>query len=114
MKMISKRTSQILLGITAFAALALMAATIILAIQASVDGGEAGQNVRAYLQSDQPLIIILSEPEYRSLAVSIQEQGTPIIVTEYLRRSGEDWYRINLNETESGWVQGRYISLERP
>ncbi len=112
--MISKRTFQFLWGITAFSALALLAATFSITIQASTQSEETGQNVRAYLAGDQPLVIILAEPGYRSLAVSIQEQGAPIIVTEYQRRSGEDWYRINVNETEAGWVQGRYISLERP
>ncbi len=109
-----KKNSRSLWIITAVVALLLTGITIDLAIKANAEGGESSQHVRAYLQSDEPLIIILSEPEYRSIVASIQQDDTPIIVTEYLRRSGEDWYRINVNETEAGWVQGRYISLERP
>jgi hypothetical protein len=109
-----KKYSRSLWIITVVVALLLTGVTINLAIKANAEGGESGQHVRAYLQSDEPLIIILSEPEYRSIVTSIQQDNTPIVVTEYLRRSGEDWYRINVNETEAGWVQGRYISLERP
>ncbi len=113
MKIIEKNL-RTLWVITALVGLVLIGITISLVIKANAEGGESGQHVRAYLQSDEPLIIILSEPEYRSIVASIQQDDTPIVVTEYLRRSGEDWYRINVNETEAGWVQGRYISLERP
>ncbi|MBT3337902.1 MAG: SH3 domain-containing protein [Anaerolineae bacterium] len=110
----TKRKNILLLSITTLVALALLGITISFVIRSNAQGEESGQNVRAYLNSPQPLVIILAEPEYRSVVASIQEHGTPIIVTEYLRRSGEDWYRIDINETESGWVQGQYISLERP
>ena len=112
--MISERNSRILWGITAFVALILLAVTITFAVQANAQDAEGGQRVRAYLQSAQPFVIILAEPEYRSTVASIQTDETPIIVTEYLRRDGEDWYQIDINEMESGWVQGRYVSLERP
>ena len=112
---LTDKTTRILWIVTAVVAVALLAATVTLAVQANAQGGEnGGQRVRAYLHSDQPFVIILTEPEYRSTVMSIQTADTPIIVTEYLRRDGEDWYQVDITEMESGWVQGRYISLERP
>lgn len=112
---LTDKTTRTLWIITAVVAVALLAATVTLAVQANAQGSEDGnQRVRAYLQSEQPFVIILAEPEYRSTVASIQVADTPIIVTEYLRSEGEDWYQIDINEMESGWVQGRYISLERP
>jgi len=110
----SKKTTRTLWGITALAALILLGFTISLSLQFRAQGGSDGQSVRAYLSSNQPLIILLAEPEERSLVASIQPNGTPILVTDYLRRSGEDWYQIYFTETEAGWVQGEYLSLEKP
>ena len=110
----SKKTILILWSVTGTVALILLGITVNLAIQSNAQGGETGQHVRAYLTSEQPLIIILEKPEQRSIVASIQERGVSIVVTEYLRRSGEDWYHVNFSETEAGWVQGEYISLERP
>ena len=110
----SKKTNKILWIATALIALILLGFTINLTIKSNAQGGEGGQRMRAYLTSSHPLIIILAEPEQRSIVASIQERGTAVIVTEYLRRSGTDWYQINLTETETGWVQGEYISLEKP
>ena len=112
---LTDRNFRILWFMTALVVVALLGLTITFAVQANAQGGEdGGQRVRAYLSSAHPFVIILTEPEYRSTVMSIQTDGTPIIVTEYLRRDGEDWYQIDVNEMESGWVQGRYISLERP
>ena len=110
----SKKTNKILWLTTAIVALILLGITINLSIKSNAQGGEGGQRLRAYLTSTHPLIIILAEPEQRSIVASIQESGTAVIVTEYLRRSGTDWYQITLAETETGWVQGEYISLEKP
>jgi len=108
------KSTRILWAITAIVALALLAITITLAVQSNAQGEEGSQRVRAYLNSDKPFVIILAEPESRSTVASIQIAETAIIVTEYLRSDGEDWYQVDVNEMESGWVQGRYISLERP
>jgi len=112
---LTDRTTRFLWVITAVVGVVFLAATITLAVQANAQGGENGvQRVRAYLQSDQPFVILLAEPDTRSTVASIQTADSPIIVTDYLRRDGEDWYQIDITEMESGWVQGRYISLERP
>ena len=110
----SKKITRILWTFAALSTLILLGFTINLTIQSRARGGENNQSVRAYLQSSQPLIIILAEPDERSLVASIQESGTSVIVMDYLRRSGEDWYQIYFTETEVGWVQGEYLSLEKP
>ncbi|MBT3323366.1 MAG: hypothetical protein HN392_13860 [Anaerolineae bacterium] len=109
-----KKHLKILWSFTAIFALLLIGFTINLSLKANAQSEGSAQNLNAYLDSDRPLIIILVEPEYRSLVASVQERGTPIIVSEYLRRSGEDWYQITFNEVEGGWVQGKYISIEKP
>lgn len=114
MKLTDKNT-RIFWVFTVLVGVSLLVATITLAVQANAQRGEdGGQRVRAYLSSEHPFVIILTEPEYRSAVMSIQTDGTPIIVTEYMRSEGEDWYQIDINEMDSGWVQGRYISLDRP
>ncbi len=112
--MMSKKADQILWRITALAALALLVMTINLLVQSNAQGGETSQNVRAYLTSEQPFVIVLEEANPRSIVASIQERDTPIVVTDYLRRSGQDWYKINIDGTFLGWVQAEYISLEKP
>ena len=111
---LTDKTTRILWIITAFIAVALLAVTVTFAVQADQQSDQGGQRVRAYLQSDQPFVILLAEPDERSTVASIQTSDSAIIVTEYFRSEGEDWYQIDISEMESGWVQGRYISLERP
>ena len=110
----SKKTTQILWITTTIIALILIGFTVNLASKANAQGGEAGRNISAYLTSDQPLIIILDEPNPRGFVAAIESRGTPITVTENLRRSGDDWFKITINEEEAGWVQGTYVSLEKP
>ncbi len=109
-----KKQLKFLWSLTGIFTILLIGFTISLTFKANAQNEESMQHLDAYLNSETPLIIILAEPEYRSMVASIQERGTPIVVSEYLRRSGEDWYQINFNEVESGWVQGKYISIEKP
>ena len=109
-----KKHLQILWSLTAIFTLVLVGFTITLTLKANAQSEGSAQYLNAYLDSETPLIIILAEPEYRSLVASVQERSTPIVVNEYLRRSGEDWYKITFNEVETGWVQGKYISIEKP
>ncbi len=109
-----KRHLQILWSFTAIFIFLLIGFTVNLSLKANAQSEGSAQYLNAYLNSERPLIIILAEPEYRSLVASVQERGTPIVISEYLRRSGEDWYQITFNEVEIGWVQGKYISVEKP
>ena len=110
----SKKINFILWSITGLVALILLFTTMQLVIRSSEQAAADSQRVNAYLSGEYPKVILLVEPNPRSLVSTIEVRGTPIVVTEYLRRSGEDWFQIDINETEAGWVQGEYISLEKP
>lgn len=110
----SKKLFTVLWIITALAGVILLAVTIKIAMQSSTQGGVGEQTVTAYLASEHPMVILLIEPDPRSIVASIQESGTEITVTESSRRSGEDWYHVIISEEVNGWVQGKYISLDAP
>ncbi len=110
----SKRINLILWGITGLVALILLIRTVNFSIQSNEQIASDSQTISAYLSGEYPKVILLVEPNPRSLVATIEARGTSIVVTEYLRRSGEDWFHININETEAGWVQGEYVSLEKP
>ena len=101
-------------SITGFVALVLLVITVQFSIKASNQVSAGNQNVNAYLSGTYPKVILLTEPNPRSFVSSIETRGTSVVVTEYERRSGDDWFKININEEEAGWVQGTYISLEKP
>ena len=110
----SKKLYLTLWSITGLGLLALLAMTIALAVKSGAQGGADDQTVSAYLSSEYPKIILLDEPDPRSIVASVQENGTRITVTDFSHRAGEDWFHVNVNEDSTGWVPGEYISLEAP
>jgi hypothetical protein len=110
----SKKLFIILWIITALAIIILLALTISFAMRSSAQGGIGDQALTAYLESEYPMVILLIEPDPRSIVASVEESGTEITVTELSRRGGEDWYHVIVTEDVNGWVQGEYISLDAP
>lgn len=110
----SKKLLTTLWIITGLALTTMLVLTIGLAVQSGTQGGATGQAVSAYLASEYPMVILLVEPDPRSVVASIQRNGTAITVTESSHRSGETWYHVIISEEENGWVQGKYISLDAP
>ena len=104
----------ILWSITGLGILALVVMTILFAIQSSAQGNADDQSVSAYLSSEYPKVILLQEPDPRSIVASIQESGTRITVTEFSHRAGEDWFHVSINEDATGWVQGEFIIPDTP
>lgn len=109
----SKKINLILWSITGLVALIFLFTTTRLVIRSNEQAADS-QRVNAYLSGTYPKVILLTEPNPRSFVSSIEANGTSVVVTEYQRRSGDDWFHITINEAEAGWVQGTYISLEKP
>ena len=110
----SKKLNFLLWSITGLVALLLIVFSTRLVIQSNEQAAANGKTVNAYLTSEFPKVILLVEPDPRSFVSTIETQGVSVVVTEYQRRGRDNWFHININEREAGWIQGKYISLEKP
>lgn len=98
--------------LTGIAALILLAATVTLSIQANQQKNIAQQNVPVILTSNQPMVILLQEPDPVGIVATILAHGTPVEAIDFTKRGGITWYLVVIDESISGWVQAEFISID--
>lgn len=108
----SKKITRYLSIITGIAAVILLAATITLSIQAGEQKNISQQSIPVYLTSNQPMVILLQEPDPGSIVATILARGTPVEATDYSKRGSITWYHVVIDENISGWVQAEFISID--
>ena len=101
----SNKTQSFLWRLTGLAALALLAMTIMLAVQA---GNQTAVGVSAHIEEQ---VYLRDQPHGAGQIIGVLRRGTAVTITNSFVRGQTTWYEIATDNT-SGWVPDTVVNLD--